>query len=121
MAIQKMRQSFSDINIAKKLQKMKKILCIATLLLGISSGALTQAQAEPAAMRTNGAEHGSVRGVILGNDRSNERGNESTAEAQPKTPAQLHRVLLNCNDGSRHIARVCRRHGGIARDQSAAK
>lgn len=28
--------------------------------------------------------------------------------------AKKRRVLVRCRDGSRHIARVCRRHGGIA-------
>ncbi|MET0963258.1 MAG: hypothetical protein ABWY05_10665 [Noviherbaspirillum sp.] len=28
--------------------------------------------------------------------------------------AKKRRVLVRCRDGSRHIARVCRRHGGVA-------
>jgi|SRR4051812_13957958 len=28
--------------------------------------------------------------------------------------ARKRRVLVHCRDGSRHIARVCRRHGGVA-------
>lgn len=28
--------------------------------------------------------------------------------------ARKRRVLVRCRDGSRHIARVCRRHGGVA-------
>ena len=28
--------------------------------------------------------------------------------------AKKRRVLVKCRDGSRHIARVCRRHGGVA-------
>ena len=52
-----------------------------------------------------------------------------SGSAKPKNPRamqfnerQLHeaeqakkrRVLVRCRDGSKHIARVCRRHGGIA-------
>ena len=52
-----------------------------------------------------------------------------SGKAKPKHPRamqynerQLHeaelakkrRVLVKCRDGSRHIARVCRRHGGVA-------
>ena len=96
---------------------MKKFLCVATLLLGISPCALAQTPSEPGNARANGVDHGSARGVIVGSERGSERANE----AQPKTAAQLRRVLVNCNDGTRHIARVCRRHGGIARDQSAAR
>ncbi len=89
---------------------MKKILYVATLVLGIGPCALVLAQ--PDAARTNatvrGPEHATVRGPEHG-------------AAQPKTAAQLRRVLVNCRDGTRHIARVCRRHGGIARDQSVAQ
>jgi hypothetical protein len=28
--------------------------------------------------------------------------------------ARKRRVLVKCRDGSKHIARVCRRHGGVA-------
>lgn len=28
--------------------------------------------------------------------------------------AKKRRVLVRCRDGSKHISRVCRRHGGIA-------
>ena len=52
-----------------------------------------------------------------------------SGSAKPKNPRamqfnerQLHeaeqakkrRVLVKCRDGSKHIARVCRRHGGVA-------
>jgi hypothetical protein len=97
----------------KSYKKMKKILCVITLLLGISPCTLAQTHSDSASARANGVDRGSVRGVILGNERG--------VEAQPKTAAQLRRVLVNCNDGSRHIARVCRRHGGIARNQGAAR
>ena len=53
----------------------------------------------------------------------------AAADAKPKHPramqynerqlyeaeqARKRRVLVRCRDGSRHIARVCRRHGGVA-------
>ena len=57
------------------------------------------------------------------------QGKSATVEAKPKHPramqynerqlyeseqARKRRVLVRCRDGSRHIAKVCRRHGGVA-------
>ena len=84
---------------------MKKMLYIAALLLGVSLGPGTQAQ------------------VLFDSDSARPIHPDAAlraAQAQPKT-AKSRRVLVNCRDGTRHIARVCRRHGGIARDQSGAQ
>lgn len=57
------------------------------------------------------------------------QGQSAAVEAKPKHPramqynerqlyeseqAKKRRVLVRCRDGSRHIAKVCRRHGGVA-------
>jgi len=77
---------------------MKKVFSVAALLLLISP--LSQAQVH---FDSGGARPKKPREMQY-----NERQLHETEQARKR------RVLVRCRDGSRHIARVCRRHGGIA-------
>ena len=83
---------------------MKKLFPIAALALFISSWAQAQVHFGP----------GSARPI---NPQSATRDLERQMPDQTRTPPKPQRVLVDCRDGSRHIARVCRRHGGIARSK----
>lgn len=76
---------------------MKKILSLAVLLL-LSSAAQAQKQAD-------------TRGLKPKHPRTMEYNERQLHEAEQ---AKKRRVLVKCRDGSKHIARVCRRHGGVA-------
>jgi hypothetical protein len=77
---------------------MKKIFSVAALLLLICP--LSQAQVH--------FDSGSAKPKSLREMRYNERQLHEAEQARKR------RVLVRCRDGSRHIARVCRRHGGVA-------
>jgi hypothetical protein len=77
---------------------MKKLFCIAVLSIGISPVALAQVYF--------GA--GSARPINPG-----AASRDLQADNRPRANAR--RILVECRDGSRHIARVCRRHGGVPR------
>lgn len=77
---------------------MKKLFSVAALLLLISP--LSQAQVH--------FDSGSAKPKNLRDMRYNERQLHESEQARKR------RVLVRCRDGSKHIARVCRRHGGIA-------
>ena len=76
---------------------MKKVLSLAVLLL-LSSAAQAQKQAD-------------TRGAKPKHPRAMEYNERQLHEAEQ---AKKRRVLVKCRDGSKHIARVCRRHGGVA-------
>jgi hypothetical protein len=76
---------------------MKKIISLAALLL-LSSAAQAQhaaASAHPKPKKPHAMQY-------------NERQLHEAEQAKKR------RVLVKCRDGSKHIARVCRRHGGVA-------
>ena len=74
---------------------MKKVFSLAALLL-LSSAAQAQPSADAAKPK---------------HPRAMQYNERQLHEAELK---RKQRVLVKCRDGSRHIARVCRRHGGIA-------
>lgn len=76
---------------------MKKALGLVALL---AIGVTAQAQAQSGAIE--------ARPKHLRHMQYNERQLYETEQARKR------RVLVRCRDGSRHIARVCRRHGGVA-------
>ena len=76
---------------------MKKIFSLAVLLL---LGSAAQAQVH--------FDSGSAK---VKNPRAMKYNERQLYEAEQ---AKKRRVLVRCRDGSRHIARVCRRHGGVA-------
>jgi hypothetical protein len=76
---------------------MKKISSFAALLL-LSSAALAQQPADSANPRSR-------------QPRAMQYNERQLHEAEQ---AKKRRVLVKCRDGSKHIARVCRRHGGLA-------
>lgn len=76
---------------------MRKLIGFTALLLLASVG---QAQAQSAAVEAK-PKH----------PRAMQYNERQLYEAEQ---ARKRRVLVRCRDGSRHIARVCRRHGGIA-------
>ncbi|HAT30474.1 MAG TPA: hypothetical protein DCW29_06340 [Janthinobacterium sp.] len=76
---------------------MKKLVCLLTLLLGASQAAHAQVYFAP----------GSARPINPG---AATRDLDHPRHARPRAKGQ--RVLV-CRDGSRHIASICRRHGGI--------
>ncbi len=84
---------------------MKKLFPIAVLMLLFSSGTQAQVHFGP----------GSARPI---NPQTATRDLERQIPDQTRTPPKPQRVLVECRDGSRHIARVCRRHGGIARSKT---
>jgi hypothetical protein len=77
---------------------MKKLFSVAALLLLISP--LSQAQVH--------SDSGSAKPKNLRDMRYNERQLHEAEQARKR------RVLVRCRDGSKHIVRVCRRHGGVA-------
>jgi hypothetical protein len=85
---------------------MKKLAHIAVLALAVSSWAQAQVDFGP----------GSARPI---NSPSATRALERPMpeQGQTRTAPKPQRVLVECRDGSRHIARVCRRHGGVARSR----
>ena len=78
---------------------MKKLLCVAALLLATAPFAQAQVNFGP----------GSARPINPG---AATRDLERQVRDRPAVKAR--HVMLKCRDGSKHIARVCRRHGGIA-------
>lgn len=76
---------------------MKKVLSLAILLM---LGSAAQAQVR---FDSNSAKPKNPRAMQF-----NERQLHEAEQAKKR------RVLVKCRDGSRHIARVCRRHGGVA-------
>jgi hypothetical protein len=82
---------------------MKKLLHIAALTIAISASAQAQVHFGPDSTRPI-------------NPRAATRDLERQKPNQAKTTPQ--RVLVECRDGSRHIARVCRRHGGVVRSKT---
>ena len=76
---------------------MKKVFSLAALLL---LGSAAQAQVH--------FDSGSAR---IKNPRAMQYNERQLHDAEQ---AKKRRVLVRCRDGSKHIARVCRRHGGIA-------
>jgi hypothetical protein len=84
---------------------MKKLAHLAILTLVVSSWAQAQVH----------FDSGSARPI---NPRTATRDLERQMPDRAKTPPKAQRVLVECRDGSRHIARVCRRHGGIARSRA---
>jgi|SRR6478609_5595506 hypothetical protein len=87
----------SGSTIAQPAITMKKVFSLATLLL-LSSAAQAQAH----------SDSGSAKPKNPHEMQYNER------QLQEAEQAKKRRVLVRCRDGSKHIARVCRRHGGIA-------
>ncbi len=87
---------------------MKKLFHVAALVLLVSSWAQAQVHFPPGSARPDNPQAAT---------RDLERQMQSREQA--KTPVgtqpKSQRVLVECRDGSRRIARVCRRHGGIAR------
>ncbi len=77
---------------------MKKLAHLAILTLVVSSWAQAQVH----------FDSGSARPL---NPRTATRDLERQLPDQARTPPKAQRVLVECRDGSRHIARVCRRHG----------
>lgn len=78
---------------------MNKLLIAASLLLAISP--LAHAQARISASKDH-SKH--PKAVNIYNER----------QLHASELARKRRVLVQCRDGSKHIARVCRRHGGVA-------
>jgi hypothetical protein len=76
---------------------MKKVIAVAALLL---IGSAAQAQV-----------HFNSGSAKLKNPRAMQFNERQLHEAEQ---ARKRRVLVRCRDGSKHIARVCRRHGGVA-------
>ena len=76
---------------------MKKVISLAALLL---IGSAAQAQVH--------FDSGSAKPKNLRAMQFNERQLHESEQAKKR------RVLVRCRDGSKHIARVCRRHGGTA-------
>lgn len=76
---------------------MKKIFSIAALLM---LGTTAHAQVH--------FDSGSAK---IKNPRAMQFNERQLHEAEQ---AKKRRVLVRCRDGSKHIARVCRRHGGLA-------
>jgi hypothetical protein len=83
--------------IAQRPINMKKVFSLAALLL-LSSAAQAQAH----------SDSGSAKPKKPGEMQYNER------QLQEAEQAKKRRVLVRCRDGSKHISRVCRRHGGVA-------
>ncbi len=77
---------------------MKKIFSLAALVL-LSSAAHAQVHFD-----SGSAKIKNPRAVMQYNER----------QLHAAEQAKKRRVLVRCRDGSKHIARVCRRHGGIA-------
>ena len=76
---------------------MKKVFSFVALLL-LSSAALAQQVADSGNAKSR-------------HPRAMQYNERQLHEAEQ---AKKRRVLVKCRDGSKHIARVCRRHGGIA-------
>ncbi len=76
---------------------MKKIVSLAALLL-LASTAQAQVHFDSGSTKPK-------------NPRAMQFNERQLHEAEQ---AKKRRVLVRCRDGSKHIARVCRRHGGIA-------
>ncbi len=77
---------------------MKKIFSLAALVL-LSSAAQAQVHFD-----SGSAKIKNPRGAMQYNER----------QLHASDQAKKRRVLVRCRDGSKHIARVCRRHGGTA-------
>lgn len=87
---------------------MKKLVQIAALTIVISSWAQAQVHFGPGSAGPINPQTAT---------RNLERQIPDHFQTQTGTAPKPQRVLVACRDGSRHIARVCRRHGGIARSQ----
>ena len=95
----------ATITLPSLLQKtMKKLFHVAALVLLVSSWAQAQIHFPPGSARPDNPQAAT-------RDLERQMQSREQATTQPKPQ----RVLVECRDGSRHIARVCRRHGGIAR------
>jgi hypothetical protein len=82
---------------------MKKLLQLAVLTLGLASSAQAQIHVAPGSARAIEAQKAMP--------------DQERARTPSNAPAKPRRVLVECRDGSMHIAQVCRRHGGIARSR----
>ena len=78
---------------------MKKFICVFALLLGTSAIAQAQVYFGP----------GSDRPINPG---AAKRDLDRQERARP--PVRMRPKLVRCGDGSRRVARLCRRHGGVA-------
>ncbi len=81
---------------------MRKFLCTLALLLAALPGTQAQAQVYFGSGSTKPINPGAASAEIAEQRR-----------AQPPTRPRV--KLVRCRDGSRHTARVCKRHGGVAR------
>lgn len=79
---------------------MKKLLCVFALILGSAGAAQAQVY----------FGSGSDRPINPG---AAQRDLDRQQTARP--PVRARQKLVRCGDGSRRIARLCRRHGGVAR------
>lgn len=77
---------------------MKKLLCMLVLLLG--SSAQAQVYFEP----------GSARPINPG-----AATRDLDRQQRVRPPVKVQQKLVRCRDGSKHTAKMCRRHGGLAR------
>lgn len=80
---------------------MKKIFCMLVLAMGV--GASAQAQIL--------FDSGSTRPINPG--AANPAINHQQQRA--RVPVKVYAKVVRCRDGSRHTARACKRHGGVAR------
>jgi hypothetical protein len=78
---------------------MKKLICVLALMMGSSAVAHAQVYFGP----------GSVRPI---NPAAATRDLDRQERVRPAT--KVRQPLLRCRDGSKHTARLCRRHGGVA-------
>jgi hypothetical protein len=81
-------------------KNMKKLICAFALILG--SSAFAQAQ------------------VYFGPDSARPINPDAATrdlDRQPRVrpPVKARQKLVRCGDGSKHLARACSRHGGVAR------
>jgi hypothetical protein len=83
---------------------MKKLLPIAALMIVISPFAQAQVHFGPGSARP-------INPQAATRDLDRQLADRSPAKA----PQKPRRTLVECRDGSMHIAQVCRRHGGVAR------
>jgi hypothetical protein len=81
------------------LKNMKKLICVFALILGSSAVAQAQVYFGP----------GSAKPI-------NPDAAMRDLDRQPRVrpPVKARQKLVRCADGSKRLARLCRRHGGVA-------
>lgn len=79
---------------------MKKLLCVFALILGSVGAAQAQVYFDSGSARPNN----------LGAARR-----DADRPQRVRAPQRARQKAVRCADGSRHIARLCRRHGGVRR------